>query len=134
MWWHSVGRGSHDPAQTPYRRSPIPPDHQVPDMSRQGFGLAVFRGAASARSGFELVAGSVADIEDVDGILADGEDDPVLMAPFAPPPVEEFVDFFGELVAFSSDRAPQGAGLQSVDGLIQSVQPLGGGGGRDVLA
>ncbi len=45
--------------------------------------------------GFQLVTCGVTDIEDVDRILADGEDDPVLVHALAAPAVEQFADFLG---------------------------------------
>jgi hypothetical protein len=44
--------------------------------------------------------------ENVDGILADGRDDSVLVSPLATLAVEQLVHFLGELVAFSGDRTP----------------------------
>jgi hypothetical protein len=88
----------------------------------------------TAASGFQFVTGGVTNIEDINGIFADGEDDPMLVDPLAPPAVEQLVDFLRELVALGGDRAPQGPGLQGVDGFVEPVQPLRGRGGRDVLA
>src|SRR4051812_48320634 len=34
-WWRPVGRGSHDPARKPDRRSPRLAGHQIPDMSHK---------------------------------------------------------------------------------------------------
>src|SRR5271165_1665437 len=89
---------------------------------------------SGGRSRLQFVAGCVTDIEDVDGLLADGEDDPMLVFPLATLAVEHLVDFLGELVALGGDRAPHRPGLQSIDGLVQSVEPFRGGGGRYVLA
>jgi hypothetical protein len=89
-------------------------------------------GKATAASGFQLSTGGVTDIEDVDGILAECEDDPML-APLLPA-IEQFADFFGELVALGGDRASQGSGLHGVDGLVEPGQSFIGGGGLYLLA
>jgi hypothetical protein len=75
----------------------------------------------------QLVAGGVTDIEDVHGILADGENDAVLRYPLTPPAVAQFMDGFGEFVAFAGERAPLGPDLQRFDGLIEPGQPFVGG-------
>jgi hypothetical protein len=82
--------------------------------------------AATAASGLQFVTGGVTDIKDVDDILAEGEDDPML-EPLLPA-VEQFADFLGELVALGGGRASRRSGLQRVDGLVGPGQPFIGGG------
>lgn len=52
------------------------------------------------------------------------EDYPMFMFPLAALAVKQLADFIGKLVALGSHRAPQGASLQSVDGLVQPVSHL----------
>jgi hypothetical protein len=61
-------------------------------------------------SGFQLVAGRVTDVEDMNGVLANGEDDSMLM--LLRPAMEQFADLLGELMALGGDRAAEGAGFQ----------------------
>ena len=48
------------------------------------------------------------DIEDADGLLADGEDDPALVFPLAALAVEHLVDFLRELVALGGNGSRKG--------------------------
>jgi hypothetical protein len=72
-------------------------------------------------------------IEDVDGLIANGEDGAVLVLSFAGLAVVQFTDFFGESIAVCGNRATQRTGLQGIDGLLQSVQPFLGRSGRHLF-
>src|SRR4051812_916799 len=71
--------------------------------------------------------GGMADIEDVDNILADGKDDPVLVP--LRPAVEQLPDLLGELVAFRGQGATSRIAAECVDFLDQAVVPPGRDGG-----
>jgi hypothetical protein len=71
----------------------------------------------------------LANVEDVDGVLADREDDPMFVFSLPRLAVKQFADYFGEFVVLSSDRATQGMSLQGVDRFVEPVEPFVRGGG-----
>lgn len=78
-------------------------------------------------SRFQLVTRCVTDMENINGVVADGEDDPMLVFPLSLPAVEEFAEFIGESAALGGDRTARGPRLQRVDRPVKPNQPLFGG-------
>jgi hypothetical protein len=71
-------------------------------------------------SRLDLIAGAVADIEDDDRVIADREDDPILVRSLA---VEHFPNLFRELVVLGRERAAQRMARQNLDLFEQALIP-----------